>query len=726
MELTIDFESRSPIDIKSCGLYVYWMHKLTIPTMLSIKIDQEKETRLWIPEMFRHHMETEVSDEELELLLARADTIIAHNAPFEFCGCKYGLPRMGIRAEVPLEKLRCTAAQSLMCGYPRSLDDAAKCIGLSEKKDKEGNAVMLKFAKPRNFVKDDCVALLDEFKAHGYVPSDADWKAVKAFQLDFIRSYALTGVTDDPWLEDVCLKWYDDTTDFRRMADYARQDVVVERMIYDTLPHIPKPELDVWVRNEKVNERGIRVDRESAASIIETVEAYSEKLMDEVRTLTGGLVTSMKAPASIRNWLRLQGIDIDSIRKDDVDFLLGLDLAPNVRRFLEIRKQLGRSATAKYTSLLNYSSADGRFRGGFLYHQATTGRFAGTGPQLQNLPRPSETNHAVFKEAVASRDDIALLTSKDFDFIELFWRDPMVLAADLIRPTLIAAEGHTFISADYSAVEARGLAWLAGQEDVLEGFRQGKDYYKLAASGIFGIPYEQVDGGGKGRQRQVGKVASLAAGYGGGVKSMEAFGATRMGLTPEECESIIKAWRASNTSITTLWYDLQKGSMKAMRFPGERVYVRRKPDLSFIFEGGFLKMKLPSGRNLFYPEPEIEDVKMPWTNEAGEPVLKKMVTAKTLTAAKVWVRRPLSHVNLTENAVQALCRDLLVYSWARLEEAGFPLVAHIHDEVVCEIPLDMVNDGTLEQFEGIMSQTPPWAEGFPLKAEGWIDSFYHK
>ena len=726
MELTIDFESRSPVDIKKCGAYVYWQNPRTEILMLAVKVDRGP-SRLWIPPEFRKYKATEILDRDLLKYMDEADIVIAHNAGFERLGFQYGMRRFGFKP-IPLEKIRCTMSQALMCGFPRNLEAAAKCIfDGEEEKDKVGHNLMKRMVKPRALTKKDAMPLLEELVYRGHLPHNATWEDVKSLQAKFVKDYARGGYADEEWLNDAFLLdnflvYRENEEDFRRLAEYARQDVHVSRRIYDTLPRIPESELKVYQWSETVNDRGVGVDREMIKAIRATLQKYSVRLMKRVAEITGGAVSSMKAPQAIRDWLLSRGIDIPSVRKDDVDYMLSLDLPDDVREFLQIRKTLGRSSIAKYDALLSYSAFDGRFRGGFVWHAAGTGRFGGAGPQPQNFPRISSNNSAVMEEAHPTYADAQLLATGDLDLIEMFWKDLTLLASDLLRTMLRAGEGKEFESADYSAVEARGLAWIAGEEASLEGFRKGLDFYKVAASGIYHIPYEEVDGGGKGPQRQVGKTAVLACGYGGGYNAMLRFGADRMGIGEEEGNAIVKAWRASNPNIVKLWYDLQKGSMKAMRFPGRRVFVR--PNVSFLKTGKFLTMKLPSGRNIFYPFPELRECEMPWVDDEGWPVKRLMVTAMTLTASKQWVRRPLSHVTLTENLVQGLCRDLLVNSGMNLDYVhNIPTVMHVHDEVVSEID---EGTGNLNKYEGIMAQLPDWAKGFPLKAEGWIDVHYRK
>lgn len=728
MELTLDFESRSPIDIKRCGMYVYWQSPYTVPMMLSVKVDDEP-TRVWIAPQFRYLVDTEITDEELAQLIEEADIIIAHHAAFERQGFKYGMTRLGF-SDIPLEKVRCTQAQALMCALPRDLDSVARITsGGKWLKDKEGHNLMLKMSKPRMLVKAECVPLLPLLIEAGVLMEDSLWQDVRRIQGEFLETLALNRPLE-PWQEfffKEFLVYRENEQDFRRLVEYARQDTEVERYVYKQLPKIPEQELRVWFHDQRINDRGIGVDRESCEGLKRAVDIYVDQLSSHALSLTEGRVTSMKAPASITSWLREHGVETPSIDKEHVKELLDSELPPVVREFLEIRQKTGKSSVAKYEALLNYSTVDGRFRGFASYHAATPGRWGGNGPQLQNLPRPSEKNFVTAgdadtrREVTAFEEDIPLLVSCDFEFAQFFWKDLMVLAADLIRPMLVAKEGHDLVAADYSSVEARVLAWLAGQQDVLDGFVRGLDIYKVAASGIFKIPYEQIDGGGKGQQRQLGKTAILACGYGGGWNAMLRFGADKLGLSEEEGREIVKAWRTSNYKIVELWYALRDASLDAMRFPGERIHVS---NISFRKRGSFLTTRLPSGRDLFYPNAKTEMCDLPWEDrDTGRPAQAKLVTGMTLTAAKQWVRRPLSHVTLSENVTQATARELLANGMQIVEDAGYPVIMHVHDEAVSEVPEGF---GSVEEYENLLATLPEWATGMPLKAEGWRGKRYHK
>lgn len=720
--LTIDYETRSPIDIKKCGAYAYAASKYTEPMMLAVKCDED-DARMWIAERFRHLMDTEVPDEELEYLINSTEVLVAHNAFFE-----RSITRFHMLFDLPLEKVRCTMAQACMCGLPRDLDSAAKIVsGGKYLKDKDGHTLMLSMSKPRRLVKSDCEELIPILNDLGYPLERSEWKKIQVMQKNLLETISLGKTPEDKRLIPYFLVYRESQEEFVRLVEYARQDVRVEYMLYMTLPKIPESELKVWRLDQQINDRGVQVDVHNAGGIVKTLDDYTDTLEDEALAITDYQVTSVKSPSSILAWLGSNGVETTSIDKETIKYLLTLDLDPKVRKFLELRQALGKSSVAKYDTLLAEAFYDERCHGLFVYHGAGTGRWAGAGVQPQNLPRPAGKKNLVDAtmfgkddEVYADELDAKMLASGDIDLVRMFWKDPMVLSADLIRTMFMAPEGKELVCADFSAVEGRGLAWLAGQTNKLDAYVGGLDAYKVAASGIFKIPYEAVDGGGKGDQRQIGKTAELACGYGGGYSALLRFGADKLGINEEEGTAIVKAWREANNKIVEFWYALTRASVDAMRSPGERFYAGKY--ISFQKRGKFLTMRLPSGRDLYYPFPKLEDVEMPWSTEA-KPAFKKVVTAMTQNMAKQWVREPLSHVKLSENATQATCRDLLVNAMFNVTEAGYDVVMHIHDEIVAEID---EGKGNLAEFESLMTKLPEWAKGLPLKAEGWIGKRYRK
>jgi DNA polymerase len=396
---------------------------------------------------------------------------------------------------------------------------------------------------------------------------------------------------------------------------------------------------------------------------------------------------------------------MEGLRKSDVEKALadtGTGDAP--RRILEIRKSLSKSSTAKYTKFLDAKCSDDRIRGCLMFHGAGTGRWAGRLIQPQNFPRGN------FGDVEPC---INLFAGGDLDGVKLLYGDPMAAASTCIRPMIIPAAGKDFVCADYSSIEGRVLAWLAGEETALEVYRSGRDPYKVSASAIYNKRYEEIDKS----ERQIGKVAELALGYNGGKVAFQQMGITYgVHVGDDKAQEIVTKWRASRPMTTKLWKELERACMLAVQNPG-KVYgyraIRFKMD-----DRGALAMRLPSGRLLWYANARIEDRYKVWGD-----VLPTVIYDGVDPETRKWTDLELYGGLLTENAVQAISRDLLVSGMFAVEAAGYKIVFHVHDELVAEVPEDF---GSVEEFEKLMCALPPWAEGLPIKAEGWRGKRYKK
>ena len=498
MKSVIDFETRSPVDIKVCGSYAYAAHPDTEVMMLAVRICGQ-EARVWVAPAYRHFLDTELSDEELQDIIDNCEEVAAHNAPFERAIWKFKMETLRFKP-LPLEKVRCTMSQALMCNLPRKLEQAVKVWRKdAPQKDNEGHKLMMKMSKPRKFRKAELSAFPDAEKA----------KATQEYV------YAVLSKGGIPTIKNYhqYIVYPCDETMFKRYVEYCRQDVVAEEVLFTELPPIPERELKVWQLDQTINDRGVGIDRFHAVKIMNMVNKVEETLTEEASDITYGAVTTMKSSKAIIEWLQSRGVDTDTASKQAVsDLLERPDLPSDVRRFLEIRQTIAMSSTAKYQTMLCTSCYDGRAHGTMIYHGASTGRFSGALIQPQNLTRPS-TNNMNIPEGSKPLDnydisemDVRLAASGNIDLIQQYWKDPKVLASDCLRAMIRASEGRVFMCADYSGIEARALAYLAGEEYVLQGFRDGLDPYKVAATTIYGVKYENVDK----KQRQVGKTATLA------------------------------------------------------------------------------------------------------------------------------------------------------------------------------------------------------------------------
>ena len=495
---------------------------------------------------------------------------------------------------------------------------------------------------------------------------------------------------------------------FARLADYCMQDVIAEHAISEALYPLPDSELAIWQLDQEINARGILADVASCRTAIGMIEADEARSLERFRALTHGSVASPKQVAAFLKWLHSHGCVLPGLTKADVATGLGMDIRPEVREALQIRQKLGLSSVSKFQAILDRVSADGRLRGMFMYHGAGTGRWAGRGVQLQNLPRKS------YHPA-----DIAALEAGDTGWFDMTEDNVPAGMSKMIRGMFMAGPGNELAVADFSSIEARGLAWEAGEEKVLQTFRNGECAYCLAASTVYGRSYKDIWSGYKAKdrassdQRQVGKVVILSCGYQGSVGAFQNMAKVYNVVVPDEqAQDIVTKWRAANPAIVTHWAELEKAATTTV----ETGRVQAVGRIKLGIKGRFLCMKLPSGRSIHYPFPKLEERETKWGT------MKRSVTFMNSSMGK-WFRDHTYGGRLAENETQAICRDLLAFSALRVEGAGMPVVLHVHDEVGAEVPTGLIS---LEDYEALVAETPEWAEGFPVKAEGWIGTRYRK
>jgi len=669
-KLTIDFETRSAAPLKKCGAAAYAADPTTEVICLAMKREGE-EPVIWFSPSFDKAIGyipptvCVVPFAEVERMMEYATIIEAHNAQFEYFIWKYVMPRYGFKM-FDTRKLRCSAAKAATFGLPRDLAGACAALGVPQQKDVEGSKLMLRLCKPRAARKDEKLA-------------DPDWEKK--------------------------LYWHGSPEEFAREGLYCMQDVRAEEALSEALPDLPEYEQRVWHWDLDVNDRGIRVDIPTVHTIIDLVEEHSAKLTAKFRKLTG-LQSPKQRDATLQHLLAL-GVQMDGLRAKDVEHALSVTEDGTAKEILEIRKSLSKSSTAKYQAFVNSVCPDDRVRGALMYHGAGTGRWSGRLIQPQNFPRG----------AFGDVDNcIGLFKMGDLESVELFYGDPMVAASTCIRGMIIPSEGNDFICADYSSVEGRVLAWLAGEETALNVYRSGRDPYKVNAAAIYAVPYDDVTK----KQRQVGKVAELALGYQGSVGAFNAM-AVNYGVTlPEkEVKGIVNRWRDHHPETVRLWSELENACTLAVEKPGN-VFVYRSARFAVrtIHGTPFLAMRLPSGRCLWYCRPRMEFKEMSW----GE---QKLVVAfdgvNSLT--KKFGTQYLYGGLLAENLTQATARDLLVNGMLNAEQHGYNVVMHVHDEAVVEVPEGV---GDVPTFENLLCDLPPWAAGLPLKAEGWRGKRYRK
>jgi DNA polymerase bacteriophage-type len=638
---------------------VYSEDPTTDVLCLAIK-EERKAPILWANSDLHPVPSNTIPIEHALEMMDNADILEAHNASFEYailqnvCKKHYDWP------EFPLDKFRCSAAKAAMHALPRALGAACEAINLPQQKDYEGYRVMMKLCRPRKPRKDE----------------DPDG-----------------------------LYWNEDPADLARLYKYCCQDVIAEEALSLALRDLPESELRIWRLDQIINARGIQADLESAKSMIAMVQEHEALLLAQLKKLTNGAVRTGKQVEQLRTYLRGLGVDLPDLTAATVTEALKGEINEDARKILEIRHSLGRSSSAKYQSILDRASGDGRVRGALLYHGAGTGRWSGAGIQPQNFPsRIKISAHPEEMLSVVNAGGLELHNA-------LYDDDPMMTAGAVTRSVLIAAEGKELIVADFSAIEGRGLAWLAGEEAELENYRNDLDVYVANAATILNKPMAAIT---KEERDKIGKISVLACGYGGSVGAVRKFGGE--GMSDDEIKDrIVYPWREAHPRTVTFWKELESTCMSAVKNPGTVFSARA---IGFRVQEKFLLCRLPSGRMLYYYAPDIQPIEKSW-GDVLDSVTYKTVDSMT----HKWVRVDTYGGKLAENVTQAICRDLMAEAMLRLEGINYPIVLTVHDEIVAEVPKGF---GSVEEFETTMCIVPAWAKGFPIAAHGWRGKRYKK
>ncbi|EML9211167.1 DNA polymerase [Clostridioides difficile] len=648
--LSIDIETYSDLDIKKVGVYRYVDSANFEILLFAYAFDNEEVKVIDL-----------VNDEELpkEVIEALNDNKViksAFNANFERTAISKFL-----NINLKPNEWSCTMIKALTLGLPGSLDSVSKALKFNEDKQKmkEGKALIQYFCKP-------C-------------------KATKVNK----------GRTRNLPIHDM-EKW-------NKFKEYCKQDVVVEREIRNKLSKYKTTEREIklWYLDQRINDTGIKVDTELIENAIECDKRYTEKLTKEAIKITG--LNNPNSPAQLKKWLSDKvGFEITSLTKESIPEILKQVDDENVVRILERRKLMSKTSIKKYEAMKLAKGNDNRVRGLLQFYGANrTGRWAGRLVQVQNLPQ----NH--IEDLDLARN---LLKEGDFDLIELLYDSVPDVLSQLIRTAFIPSEGHRFIVSDFSAIEARVIAWLAGEKWRLDVFNSHGKIYEASASQMFKIPIENIKKGSELRQK--GKLAELSNGYGGSVGALISMGAIKMGLKEEELQPIVTAWRNANPNITKFWWDVDKAAKKAIK---DRTIVEIQHGIKFIYNPGVLFIELPSSRRLSYLRPKIE----PHTTFSGD----KITYEGMEQTSKQWKRIDTYGPKLVENIVQATARDCLREAMFNVTDAGYSIVMHVHDELVIDVDK---KGGSLEEVNSIMGKEISWAKGLPLKADGYECDYYKK
>jgi DNA polymerase bacteriophage-type len=743
--LFLDLETRSAVDLKKHGSFVYYESPTTDVLMARYAFD-DGPVLGWRRE--------DPCPEDLREHILAGGTVSGWNV-FSFerlalenvLHTRYGWP-------VPrLEQYEDTMHQSVAMSLPRALGDAAEALGLDVQKDKTGAALIRKFSVPRRVRKDED-------------PSGVYFNEPEDFPDDFEAFWRYCGI-----------------------------DVETERAAKKRLMPLSAFERAVTVMDARINSKGVRIDRTSAQAAMRAADKAKKLLDREMRIVTGGYVTACSQPGKLVEWVASQGVTLSSAAKAEITELLEADDLPaNVRKALELRQEAAKTSVAKLKSMLDRAGADGRVRGAFMYHGASTGRWVSTGVNLANLPR-----HRQIFEEHHPRTDVLFkaFRTEDPELLPFLYGDelgrPLHLISDAIRGFLWAAPGHEFVQADYSNIEGNVLAWLAGEEWKLEAVREINadpqkypDMYRRAAAAILGLTTDIVTKKHWARQA-VGKPAELGLGFGGGPMAFVTFakgygvkldplapsileqadeeriakatkryeGQLKLGKSGTDvlsrdawiaCHTVVQGWRAQNAMIAKSWRDAEAAVRDAVFSPGQ-VFSAARTD--FLVRQGFLWARLPSGRCLAYGAPRLKaqvwaKVRLgpsEWSDaevmerdsaERGErlgdikiegPTSDKVTVLGVNSATRKWHRYALYSGLIVENLTQAIARDILVNGMWKAEGAGYPIIATVYDEIIAEVPRGF---GSVSDFERLICELPEWAAGLPLTAGGWRKKRYAK
>lgn len=743
MTLEIDFETRSACDLRKRGSYNYFDDPTTEPLMASYKIDGGP-LRRWRP--------PEPCPADIVAHVGAGGLISAHNSSFERgLWQKILTPRYGWPA-ARLEQFRCTAATAAAMSLPRDLAGVGAALGLDVQKDKAGANLIRKFSMPRRARKGEDPGGLFFNEPHEHAE------------------------------------------DFERFHDYCDVDVLTEEAADARMVPLSADEQELYWLDQRINDRGLRIDRRSARAALRLAEKAKAQLDREMRAATGGQVGKCSEVSKLVEWVEAQGIVMPSAAKAEIEALLeNEDLPAHVRRAIEIRQEAAKTSVAKLSAMLDRASSDGRVRGSFLFCAAGTGRWSSLGVQWQNLPRPRK----MFEDAKIDHDTLfEAFRQEDPAYLKLLFGDelgrPLHLVSDAIRGFIWSAPGHDLVQADYSGIEGAVAAWFAGEDWKVQALHDIiadpslPDMYRRTAAGIMNTTTDVITKKHPLRQ-SVGKVSELSLGYAGGVSAFHSMsrnygvkldplfapvwetadeerrdkavrryesclkrGDAKTDVLLREawiaCELIKVGWRAANPAIAASWRLLEAAIREAIQNPGT---VTRTLKCSYKVAMGFLWCQLPSGRCLAYGAPKLKDQVWAklllddglWSDAEvmDRDAAEKGVAAGTIriegatspkatalgvnSVTKKWERFALYGGLAFENIVQAIARDLLANGIRKAEAAGYPVIGHVHDEIITEVPRGW---GDVAEFERLICELPAWADGLPLTASGWRGKRYRK
>jgi DNA polymerase len=642
-KISVDIETFSDVDLIKCGVYKYADSPAFEILLFAYSVDNGEI----------HIIDLASGNKLPEEIIAaiKSDTVIktAFNAQFErVCLSKH----LGILLDP--SSWYCTAVQAAELSLPSSLADVGAALGLERQKMTEGKELIKYFCVP-----------CKPTKSNGSRTRNMPWNAPEKWTL---------------------------------FKEYCKRDVDVERQIAKKLDMYPisGSEHRLYVLDQRINDHGVLVDLSLAQQAIKINSIQTAVATEQAYTLTG--LENPNSVAQLKAWLTENGVEIESLSKKAVAALAD-ETDGDIQEMLHLRLLMSKTSVKKYEAVMRSVCKDNRVRGMMRFCGASrTGRWSGQILQVQNLPQ----NH--LPDLTLARD---IVKDGDFEMLDMTFGNVPNVLSELIRTVLIPKQNHRFIVADFSAIEARVLSWLAGEQWRLDTFRNGGDIYCASASQMFHVPVEKH--GVNGHLRQKGKISELACGYGGSVGALKNMGAVEMGVPEDELQGLINDWRNANPHIVKLWTEVGNAAMKAIK---EKTIVSLGM-LVFMYERGILFIRLPSGRRLSYIKPRIG------TNRFGG----DSITYMGVGTSKKWERLETFGGKLVENIVQAIARDLLASAMINVANAGYDIVFHVHDEIIAEAP---DGQGSVDEMCKLMSINPDWADGIPLSADGYECEYYRK
>ena len=641
--LEMDIESFSDVDLIKCGVYAYADSPAFEILLFAYSFDGG-ETRI-IDLAQGEKLPAEVEEAIFDVSVTKT----AYNANFErTCLSKH------FGRYIPPESWHCSAVQAAMLALPRSLEDVGRVLGLDEQKMKEGKELIRYFCIP-----------CKPTKANGGRMRNLPCHAPEKWEL---------------------------------FKTYCKRDVDVEKSIRRKLHNFPIPEseMELYRIDQRINDRGVLVDMKLVRNAVSCERLHKEVVTKRAYELTG--LENPNSVAQLKGWLGDKGMEAESLSKKAVAEMIA-ETDGEVEELLRLRLMLAKTSVKKYEAIERSACSDGRVHGMLMFYGANrSGRWSGKNVQLHNLPKNYLPDLELARE---------LVKQGRFEDIELLYDSTPNVLSELIRTAFIPKPGCRFVVADFSAIEARVMGWLSGEEWVLDVFRGDGKLYEMTASRMFGIPMSEIGKGSS--ERAKGKVASLACQYGGSSGALVSMGALDMGLTEEELPPLVAAWRKANPHMVQFWWDVDAAAVKAVT-EKQKTKVGK---IIFEYKSGILFITLPSGRKLSYVKPRMA------VNKFGRDGL----TYEGISENKKWSRIETYGPKLVENIVQGTARDLLAEAMLRVEKKGYPIVMHCHDEIIAEVP---EGSGSVDEMCEIMAVQPKWAEGLPLRADGYQCNFYQK